>query len=149
MKNWIAFVIVLVAVAAVAGSLVYFSAKSKKEDQTTSDNASAGQVAGTSTQQDNKSSQYIEKLAKYTKEKGMVMYGAYWCSHCKQQKETFGDAFQYIDYVECDAKGQNANPDECKAQGIEGYPTWIYSGTKYSGYKTLAELAEIVGFPEQ
>lgn len=140
------FLVVVALVIIVGGTLLFFVGKDKK----TADNKSNenGTVAGASTNQ-KESNAYIEKLAKFMTEKGMVLYGAYWCPHCKDQKKEFGDAIQYIDYVECDAQGPNANPDECVAQGIEGYPTWIYQGKKYSGAKSLSELAAIVGFSEE
>lgn len=61
-----------------------------------------------------------DAFAKCLTEKGWAMYGAEWCSHCKSQKEMFGDSFQYIKYVEC--------PDNiqfCLDKGINGYPTWL------------------------
>jgi len=107
----------------------------------------SGNVKGATTEDDtNVSDDYKEKLAKFLTEKGAVFYGAYWCPHCKDQKKLFGDALKFVNYVECDAAGDNAKPDECRAQGVEGYPTWIYQGKKYSGTRTLAELAEMVGF---
>jgi len=42
------------------------------------------------------------ELAKYLRETGARMYGAYWCPHCSRQKELFGrEAWSYVDYVEC------------------------------------------------
>jgi hypothetical protein len=131
--------------------LIYINKNKNKpaadtNDQTASDN---GNVKGaTDNTTGTESNDYKAKLAKFLTQKGMVMYGAYWCTHCKDQKETFGDAFQFIDYVECDAGGPNGNPDECKAKGVEGYPTWIYQGQKYPGVRSLSELAGIVGFSE-
>ena len=85
-----------------------------------------------------------EKLAKCLTTAGAKMYGAYWCPHCADQKKLFGDSFKYVSYVECDAKGENANPEACKKAGIEGYPTWIFSdGTKVTGTQKLAKLSEL------
>ena len=58
-------------------------------------------------------------------DEGMTFYGAYWCPHCQDQKEMFGDAMQYVNYVECDPGGENADPEACVAAGVEYYPTWI------------------------
>ena len=33
------------------------------------------------------------------------MYGLYWCPHCIEQKQMFGEAFHYVPYVECAIKG--------------------------------------------
>lgn len=151
-NNLRTFLFILLAVFLVSGGLIFMSSKSKKTADnnglTTEEN---GGVAGASTadknaEDSNKDDAYKEKLAKYMTEKGMAMYGAYWCPHCQDQKKLFGDSFKYVDYVECDAQGPNANPDECTAKGVEGYPTWIYQGQKYSGYQSLSALAKIVGF---
>ena len=73
----------------------------------------------------------------------VVMYGAFWCPHCADQKEMFGDAFDNITYIECDPKGEEANPELCLVKGIEGYPTWIRSdGERVSGTQTMEELAK-------
>lgn len=77
-----------------------------------------------------------ESLAKCLTEKGVVMYGAYWCGHCKNQKEMFGDAFQYVAYVEC-----TENHDICQQKGVTGYPTWIINGESYPGEKPLLTLS--------
>lgn len=142
MKNKSLYLFVLIAAIIVIGGLVvvFFSNKNSDREQSNS-SSEQGEVAGATTQDD-----YAVGLAKFMSAKGMVMYGTYWCSHCQSQKKVFGDAFKYVDYVECDASGPGANPDECVAKGIEGYPTWIYNNQKISGEKSLSELAGIVGY---
>lgn len=85
-------------------------------------------------------------LARHLTDTGVVMYGAYWCSHCKDQKEWFGSAFKYIDYVECDPKGKGAKPYLCQEKGIKGYPTWEIGGRFYEGAIPLEALAELSGY---
>lgn len=143
-KKWLVIGIALIVI--IAGLGIIFFASNKVGDKNGKSDSENGQVSGASTQNEN--AEYKEKLAKYLKEQGMILYGAYWCSHCKEQKALFGDAVKYLDYVECDAKGDGANPDECVARGIEGYPTWIYNGKQYSGVQSLEDLAEISGFKE-
>ncbi len=42
------------------------------------------------------------ELAAKLNASGAKMYGAFWCSHCQDQKETFGkDAIGSFPYVEC------------------------------------------------
>lgn len=42
------------------------------------------------------------ELAKRLKAAGAKMYGAFWCSHCFEQKQAFGkEAMQDFPYVEC------------------------------------------------
>ncbi|VVB59249.1 Uncharacterised protein [uncultured archaeon] len=86
-----------------------------------------------------------DNLAKCLTSKGVKMYGAYWCPHCANQKQVWGSSFKYIDYVECDPNGANANPQACKDAGISGYPTWIINGLKYPGEEDLGTLAKLAG----
>lgn len=73
------------------------------------------------------------------------MFGAYWCSHCYDQKETLGaEAFAKLPYVECAADGKNTKRDLCTEVGIKGYPTWQIDGELYAGEKDLAALEEIL-----
>lgn len=86
-------------------------------------------------------------LAKHLQSIGAVEYSAYWCPHCQQQREMFGkEAFEYITVVECAEDGQNAQPEKCRAAGIEGYPTWEINGQKYAGAIPLSQLGEISGY---
>lgn len=68
------------------------------------------------------------EIAKCLTEKGVKFYGAYWCPHCQDQKKIWGDDMKYINYVECDAKGENAKPEECEKAGVERYPSWYFPG---------------------
>src|SRR3989344_4952723 len=83
-----------------------------------------------------------DDFAKCINEKGVVMYGAYWCSHCQEQKKRFGTSFQYVNYVECDPRGDNGNPNLCDEKGVKGYPTWIFSdGTRKEQVLSMDELS--------
>jgi uncharacterized membrane protein/glutaredoxin len=70
-------------------------------------------------------------LAEHLTDTGAKMYGAFWCPHCKDQKELFGrQAFNKIDYVECDPAGENPRTQMCIDAGIQRYPTWEVNGKK-------------------
>ena len=89
----------------------------------------------------------MDRFAKCLAAKDATMYGVFWCDHCREQKEKFGDSFKYVKYVECVT--QDA-PHElipvCKAQGIKHTPTWIFSdGSRLEGAEPLATLAEKTG----
>lgn len=46
------------------------------------------------------------ELAKRLKAAGAKMYGAFWCSHCFEQKQAFGkEAMADFPYVECYPEG--------------------------------------------
>lgn len=73
------------------------------------------------------------------------MYGAYWCSHCYDQKEVLGkQAFGKITYVECSKDGVNSQTKLCRSKDVPGYPTWEIQGQLYPGQQDLEELEELV-----
>mmetsp|Transcript_13787 Transcript_13787/g.28430 ORF Transcript_13787/g.28430 Transcript_13787/m.28430 type:complete len:215 (-) Transcript_13787:55-699(-) len=96
-----------------------------------------------------KSSAQAIELAKVLREKGVTMYGAYWCPHCSRQKELFGaEAWSIMNYVECSPKGYGFQGQKmCK--GVDGYPT-IKDRTgrivNVSGERPLEFLAQQVKF---
>lgn len=86
-------------------------------------------------------------VAQCLDDKGVEMYGAFWCPHCKDQKNAFGkEAEEYIPYNECDARGENPVSEECIELQIEGYPTWIFAdGSREEKVLALSELQELSG----
>jgi uncharacterized membrane protein len=73
------------------------------------------------------------------------MYGAFWCSHCYDQKETLGkEGFSKIPYIECSKDGLNSQNQLCRSKELPGYPTWEINGKLYPGENSLEELEEIV-----
>lgn len=79
----------------------------------------------------------LDAFAQCLRDKGVTMYGAYWCSHCQNEKKNFGDSFQYVPYVECTKEIK-----KCQDAGIKGYPTWIFpGGKKLEGEQGLENLA--------
>jgi uncharacterized membrane protein len=88
------------------------------------------------------------QLAEHLTKSGAKMYGAYWCSHCFEQKELFGkEAATKIPYIECADGGKNAQPDVCRKAGVTGFPTWVIDGKSYEGTQALKKLAELTRFP--
>ncbi|KAL0798489.1 hypothetical protein Bca101_053664 [Brassica carinata] len=96
------------------------------------------------------SSPYAVALAKHLNSIGAKMYGAFWCSHCLEQKEMFGrEAAKLLNYVECFPEGYKKGVQifkACSDARIEGFPTWMINGQVLSGEVELAELAEMSGF---
>ena|SRR3989338_5661562 len=84
-----------------------------------------------------------DTFAQCLSEKGVKMYGAYWCPVCKTQKTMFGNSWDYIQYVECSKPNRQGQTKFCTDAGILSYPTWEFSGgEKIEGLQTLEELAE-------
>ncbi|MEM3122374.1 MAG: hypothetical protein QXH60_02955 [Candidatus Pacearchaeota archaeon] len=98
------------------------------------------------TLQENKPGKY-DAFAQCLTDSGVKMFGAFWCSHCEQQKENFGSSWKKVNYIEC------SNPDRsqnslCNQEGIDGYPTWEFAdGSRRSGFISLETLSEISGCP--
>jgi uncharacterized membrane protein len=84
-------------------------------------------------------------LAKKMEKMDTRFYGAFWCSHCFDQKQAMGkEAMEMIPYIECSRDGLNAQTKLCKEKDVPGYPTWEINGKLYPGERTLDELEEIV-----
>ncbi|XVF59858.1 hypothetical protein PTKIN_Ptkin07bG0309500 [Pterospermum kingtungense] len=98
------------------------------------------------------SSPFAFSLARHLHSIGAKMYGAFWCSHCLEQKQMFGrEASKLLDYVECFPDGFKTGTKMVKAcadANIEGFPTWVINGQVLSGELELKELAEVSGFNE-
>jgi Zn ribbon nucleic-acid-binding protein len=109
--------------------------------------ATSGEVVYVPARIQRESSQQAIALAKYLQKENISMAGAYWCPHCRRQRELFGkEAWAIIPYRECASQGyQHQN---CPSQ-VSGYPTWL-KGRRgevvASGELPLAVLAEKVGF---
>lgn len=83
-------------------------------------------------------------LAEHLTQIDAKMYGAYWCTHCQDQKQLFGkEAVSKLPYIECDSSGKNPQPELCQAANIQGYPTWEIKGEQYSGVRQLEDLARL------
>lgn len=86
-------------------------------------------------------------LADHLTATGAVMYSAYWCPHCHDQKQLFGkEASAKLKIIECAADGQNNQAALCASKNIQGFPTWEIKGQLDSGQKTLAQLAALSGY---
>ncbi|MFH2020996.1 MAG: hypothetical protein ABIJ34_06265 [archaeon] len=60
---------------------------------------------------------------------GAKMYGTWWCPHCKDQKDEFGNSWNIMieqgAYVECSTADKAQTPI-CRDAGITSYPTWRF-----------------------
>jgi hypothetical protein len=90
----------------------------------------------------------LDGFARCLGEKKAVMYGAFYCDHCKDQKDLFGESAQYLPYVECVEKGTRKVTEQCKGLGIRYTPTWIFeqSGERVDGkVLSLQQLSQKTG----
>ncbi len=86
-------------------------------------------------------------LAEHLTAKGIVMYSAWWCPHCHEQKQLFGkEATDRLTVIECAPDGRNSQKELCDTKAIEGFPSWEINGKLESGVKPLQRLKELSGF---
>jgi hypothetical protein len=89
-----------------------------------------------------------DSFAKCLASKQAKMYGLYWCPHCADQKHMFGDAFQYVPYVECavGAPGSGKITPECQAAGVKLFPSWQFGAAPpKEGVLSLEDLSARTG----
>jgi len=94
------------------------------------------------------------EFAQCLDEKGFIEYGSATCASCAKQKAMFGDAWQFMEEVECDPRNPGDQVERCIAKGIEKTPTWFQEdedqNTLYEfppGIQSLEKLSEVSGCP--
>jgi hypothetical protein len=87
----------------------------------------------------------LDAFAKCLAARQVKMYGLFWCTHCEEQKEMFGSAFQYVPYIECGTKGSRAEQPACKQVGVKNFPTWQFATERHEGVLRLESLSEKSG----
>ena len=88
----------------------------------------------------------LDGFAQCLSEKQVTFFGAFWCPHCRDQKELFGNSARLLPYVECSTPDGNAMTIECQKEDIKSYPTWEFAdGSRETGELSLQFLAEKSG----
>ena len=88
----------------------------------------------------------LDEFAQCLSAKQAKMYGLFWCPHCIEQKEMFGDAFHYVPYAECAIKGSSEITTECKIAGVKMFPSWQFGmDTPKEGVLSLEALSDKTG----
>ena len=96
----------------------------------------------------NRSQHKHDAFARCLTDRGVKMYGSWWCPHCVEQKEKFGASFEYVPYVECGIKGDlHGRSQACRDANIEHYPTWQFppTGERVERIFSLQELSDRTG----
>jgi len=84
-----------------------------------------------------------DEFAQCLTDNGATFYGAFWCPHCAEQKDMFGNSMEFVKYVECSLPSGQGQTDECNEVGIETYPTWEFAdGSRLTGVQSFETLAE-------
>jgi hypothetical protein len=93
-----------------------------------------------------------DAFARCLTQKGVKMYGAWWCPHCSDQKKLFDASFQYAPYVECGFPDNTSKMQTvCVDAGIKHFPTWQFPpvGERVEGEMPLEDLSLRTGCPLQ
>ena len=76
---------------------------------------------------------------------GATFYGAFWCSHCQNQKAMFGSSADILPYIECSTPNRKTE-QACIDKEIKSYPTWVFAdGTRVVGEMKLETLSQKTG----
>lgn len=87
-----------------------------------------------------------DKFAQCLATKQAKMYGLYWCPHCIEQKEMFGESFHHVNYVECAVKGSTEMAPQCKIAGVKLFPSWQFADEPpKEGVLSLEALSDKTG----
>ena len=132
---------VLLALAVLLGGLIWASVVDPNRPEAVSSGSGVAPLVTT------ESTPAAIGLAEHLTSSGAVMYSAYWCPHCHEQKELFGkQASDQLKVVECAPDGENNQAELCRSKGLEGFPSWEINGSIDSGVKGLNTLAELSGY---
>ena len=84
-----------------------------------------------------------DTFATCIKDAGAKFYGAFWCSHCQNQKNMFGKSSKLLPYIECSTPDGRSQLQVCQDAKVESYPTWEFDdGTRLTGEVSMEILAE-------
>lgn len=94
----------------------------------------------------------LDTFASCIADSGAKFYGAFWCSHCQNQKAMFNTTFETaadkLPYIECSTPDTNGQLEICKTEEIDTYPTWKFAdGSVHEGEATMQQLAEKTNCP--
>jgi hypothetical protein len=96
----------------------------------------------------NRTQHKYDSFARCLGDRGVKMYGAWWCPHCQEQKEKFGASFEYAPYIECGIKGDTRGEAQvCKDADIHHFPTWQFppTGERVERIFSMEELSDRTG----
>lgn len=88
----------------------------------------------------------LDDFAKCISDSGTKFYGAFWCTHCQDQKADFGRSAQYLPSIECSTADGRGQLQVCNDEKIVATPTWRFGdGSEEVGRLSLEKIAEKTG----
>ena len=86
----------------------------------------------------------FDDFAQCVADSGALLYGAYWCPNCQDQKDMF-DGSAKLSYIECSTVNRQQTK-QCADAGITAYPTWVFGdGSREQGTIPMDMIAERTG----
>lgn len=87
-----------------------------------------------------------DSFAQCVADSGATFYGAFWCPHCQDQKEMFGNSERLLPYVECSTPDGQNQTQECRDAEVTGYPTWdMPNGERLNGVQSFEKISAATG----
>lgn len=87
----------------------------------------------------------LDSFATCVEKSDAKFFGAFWDASTREQKKLFGPSKRLLPYVECTVSSEmyQFQNDDCKKEGIETYPTWLFKDGSYIfGVANLEKIAE-------
>jgi len=87
-----------------------------------------------------------DTFAQCIADSGATFYGAFWCPHCEEQRDMFGNSARLLPYVECSTPDGQNQTQECRDADISSYPTWdMPGGDRVTGVQSFGQLSDATG----
>lgn len=88
----------------------------------------------------------VDQFAQCISDSNAKFYGAFWCSHCQNQKKLFNSS-KNLPYVEC-SNPDGSTTEVCQNENIEAFPTWKFAdGSQILGELSFEALSEKTSCP--
>jgi len=86
-------------------------------------------------------------LANCLTEKGVKFFGTAECPWCIKQKELFGEAVEFLPYIECTPGiATEQETAMCEEANVRGVPDWRFPGQEpVTGMQSIERIAELSG----
>ena len=86
-------------------------------------------------------------FAKFLTKNDVVLYTVWYCSHCHNQKDLFGqEALKELTTIECAEEGDYTFSKVCKDKEITGTPSWEINNQIIAGTTSLNDLAKLTNY---
>lgn len=130
-------------VTSFASALLFYFTSLGLSEPVTASTAPAAQIIASASRSETGKTNVPPKVTKHSSSQATLladqlqslnakMYGAYWCSHCFNQKQELGlEALSKVPYIECDKEGVESQFPLCREKKV---PLASFTGSSNSNY---------------